>query len=330
MNIRFVLSLSIVLLFSACGGSSNDPAPTPAPAPGGGTGLTIDTTNAKPAIRVAYGATVQSVDTGGLVDDSGIASTPDGGFSKTTNGNGAPGVITRFMQKDPLPASTEDCIPGGTITLNFDVNLVAFVAGALSVGDTINVDYADCDQGLGEVINGRMEFTVADFTGDLVLGLYRLEMDVLLIDLAVTTATDTVTSNGDSTVTVDTAGNPMVLLSISGNSLATVSATSTETVSNFLTSQTVDTSVIPEPYTLESSATVNSSQLSGAISFDTTVTFQGMGGAYPFAGELLVTGDGSAVKLIALSDTTVRIETDPDGDGVFELLEETTWDDIAL
>lgn len=329
MNIRFVLSLSTVLFFSACGGSSYDPAPAP-PAGGGGTGLTIDSTNAKPAIRVAYGATAQSVETGGLVDDSGIAASPDGGFSKPTVSNGAAGVITRFMQKDPLGPFVEACIPSGTLTLNLDVNPVTFVAGGLSVGDTINIDYADCDQGLGEVINGRMEFTVADFTGDLALGLYRLEMDVLLIDLAVTTATDIITSNGDSTVTVDTTGNPMVLLSISGNSLASVSTASTETITNFLTSQTVNTSVIPEPYTLESSGTVNSSALSGVISFETTVTFQGMGGGYPFAGQLLVTGNGSAVKLIALTDTTVRIETDPDGDGVFVLLEETTWDDIAL
>jgi len=327
MNIRFVLSLAIVLLFSACGGSNSDPRLPPG---SGGTGLTIDTTNAKPAIRVAYGATAQSVETGGLVDDSGIASTPDGGFSKPTAGNGAAGVITRFMQKDPFGPFIEACIPGGTMTLNLDVNPVTFVAGGLSVGDKINVDYADCDQGFGDVIDGRMEFTVAGFTGDLALGLYRLEMDVLLIELAVTTAADTITSNGDSRVTVDTTGNPMVLLSISGNSLESVSTTSTETVTSFLTSQTVDTSVIPEPYTLDSSGTVNSSQLSGVISFETMVTFQGMGGAYPFAGQLLVTGNGSAVRLIALSDTTVRIETDPDGDGIFELLEETTWDDIAL
>jgi len=303
------LSLSIALLLSACSGSSDSPAPVP-PA-GGGATLSIDATNAKPALRIAYGATAQSVDTGGLVDESGIASTPDGGFSK-------PGPFI------------EDCIPSGTTTINLDVDPVSFLAGSLSIGDQIFVDYADCDNGLGEVLNGSMEFTVAGFTGDLALGLYRLEMDVLLFDFAVTTATDTMTSNGDSTVVVDTTGNPMVLLSISGNSLAAVSAASTETVTSFLTTQTVDTSVIPEPYTLDSSGTVNSSQLAGVIDFATLTTFQGMGAAYPYAGILLVTGEGSAVKLIALSDSTVRIETDPDGDGVFVLLEETTWDDIAL
>jgi len=328
MSIRYVLSLSIALLLSACSGSSNDT--TPAPPAGGGTGLSIDSNNAKPAIRIAYGATAQSVDTGGLVDDSGIASTPDGGFAKPTVSNGASGIVARFMQKDPVGPFIEDCVPSGTTTINLDVDPVSFLAGSLSIGDQIFVDYADCDNGLGEILNGRMEFTVADYSGDLALGLYRLAMDVLLIDLAVTTATDTVTSNGDSTDIIDTTGNPMVLLSISGISLGTVSAASTETVTNFLTTQTLDTSVIPEPYTLDSSGTVNSSQLTGVIDFETLTTFQGMGAAYPYAGVLLVTSNGSAVKLIALSDSTVRIETDHDGDGIFVLLQETTWDDIAL
>jgi hypothetical protein len=328
MSIRFVLSLSIALLLSACSGSSYDTPP--APPTGGGTSLSIDSSNAKPAIRIAYGATAQSVDTGGLVDESGVASTPDGGFSKATASDTASGILVRFMQKDPFGPFIEDCISRGTMTMNLDVNPLTFVVGELSIGDKIFVDYADCDNGLGETLNGSMEFTVADFSGDLALGLYRLEMDVLLIELAVTTATDTVTSDGDATVVVDTTGNPMVLLSISGNSLVAVSAASTETVTSFLTTQTVDTSVIPEPYTLDSSGTVNSSQLAGVIDFETLTTFQGMGAAYPYAGVLLVTGNGSAVKLIALSDSTVRIETDPEGDGIFVLLEETTWDDIAL
>ncbi len=55
-----------------------------------------------------------------------------------------------------------------------------------------------------------------------------------------------------------------------------------------------------------------------------------MGAAYPFAGELLVSGENSAVKLVALADTTVRVETYSDGDGVFESSEEINWDDIAL
>ena len=168
MNIRIVLSLSIALLLSACGGSNNDSAPIPPP--GVGTSLNIDATNAKPAIRVAYGATTQTVDTGGLVDDSGLAATPDGGFSKISAANRAPGILDRIMQKDPLPPSTEFCVPSGSITINLDVNLLAFATGMLSTGDKIDVDYADCDQGLGEVVNGRMEFTVVNFTGDLGIG----------------------------------------------------------------------------------------------------------------------------------------------------------------
>ena len=107
--------------------------------------------------------------------------------------------------------------------------------------------------------------------------------------------------------------------------------TTTETVTNFSTSQTVDTSVQPEPYTLSASGTVNSTALSGSVTYTTTVTFQGAGGGYPFAGEMLLTGaNGATIRLIALDETNVRIETDTDGDGVVDDTEDTTWDDIAI
>ena len=51
--------------------------------------------------------------------------------------------------------------------------------------------------------------------------------------------------------------------------------TVTSTMFNFDTSQTVDTSVIPEPYTLAASGTVDHSDLTGTISYTTPVTFQG-------------------------------------------------------
>ena len=122
-----------------------------------------------------------------------------------------------------------------------------------------------------------------------------------------------------------------VVMSVSGSALTTVTAAGTEVLTNFSTAQTVDTSVFPEPYTLTSSGNVDSSRLAGSISYSTPVTFQGAGGAYPFAGELLVAGANNAtIRLIALDATTVRIETDADGDGIVDTTEETTWDDIAL
>lgn len=317
------LLISLALFLAACGGGGGGGAPAQPPI--NASDLVITTANAKPAVRVAYGATMESVDTGGLVGDSGLATTPGGGLQKP----GAPASFTSklngFMQKDPLGPVTFDCGVAGTQTLSGEV---ASVLG-LSVGDQINVDAMNCDDGFDEVINGRMEMTVTMFSGDLE-GLYILEIRVVLIDFSVTTPTDMITSNGDATVMINTTGNPVISMSIGGTSLATVSSAVSMIMTNFDTAQTVDTSTFPEPYTLSSSGTVDSSDLSGLISFTTSVTFQGAGAGYPFAGQLVITGaDGATITLTALDETTVRIETDTNNDGTPESTEVTTWEDIA-
>ncbi|MDH3441290.1 MAG: hypothetical protein OEM63_11095, partial [Gammaproteobacteria bacterium] len=160
----FLVTLSSVLFLSACGGSSYSPPPppvSPPPPPGGATGLVITTANAKPAARVAYGSTLQSVETGGLVGSSGIAGSPGGGFQKPGAQGASPGALSGILQKIPLGPDTYDCGVGGTQTISGDLASLF----TLTVGDQINVDAVDCDDGLGEVINGRMEMTVATFSG---------------------------------------------------------------------------------------------------------------------------------------------------------------------
>ena len=155
-------------------------------------------------------------------------------------------------------------------------------------------------------------------------------MLVRLVDFEVVTALESALSNGDSTVTVDLTGNPLAITSIAGNSLSVQTNSQTETTSNFSTVQTVDTSVTPEPYTLTSSGSINSTELGGAVTYSTPVSLQGMGSDNPFAGEFLVTGaDGASIRLIALDSVNVRIEIDTDGDGIVDATEDTTWADIA-
>jgi len=328
MIFRLALALLIGFLVSACSsGSNSTPVSPPVSPPVVPVGLVIDAANAKPAVRVAYGASLQSADTGDLIGGTGLASTGSGGFSKINPQMTLSATLTRAMQQVPLPPIVNTCASGmGTFTLTGDLAM----PGTLTAGDVLNIDFADCDEGLGEVLNGRIEMTVVTFTGDLILGTYLMVMDVLLIDHIVATAADTITSNGDSRVTLDTTGLPIITMSITGLSLTGVSVTLTETISDFSTAQTVDSSTIPEPYTLDAAGTVDSSILSGFIDYDTPVVFQGAGTGYPFAGELLVTGDsGATVRLIALDDMNVRIETDTNGDGVVDATEDTTWDDIA-
>jgi hypothetical protein len=261
------------------------------------------------------------------VDGGGLASSPGGGLRKPGVAASLPGILDTAVHSAPLGPFTEPCGEGSqTISGEIANPLVG-----LSIGDRINVDATDCDNGLGEVINGRMEMTIALVSGDIATEFYLLEIDVRLIDFQVTTATDDVISNGDSRVSIDTLGSPMLVLGISGSSLTNESLSQgIQQLTGFDTSQSVNTGTFPEPYTLSSSGRVNSSQLTGFIDYDTTVTFQGAGEAYPFAGELLITGaDGGTIRLIALDETNVRIETDLEGDNIVDMTEDTTWDDVA-
>lgn len=326
MKLQQILALLAACALTACGGSNGGSAGPTAPPPPNGTPLVISDANAKPAARVAYDATTESMGAGEAVGGSAIAMSPGDNFNKLSVNRAASSAITRFMQKDPFGPFISDCLGGGTETVSGEMA----VLGTLTAGDTIDVDYVNCTNEFGETLNGRMEMTIVIFSGDILFGPFLLDTNVLLIDFEATTAEGSILSNGDARVSLDTTGAPVVLMSISGNSLTAVTQQSTEVLTNYATSQTVDTTP-PEAYTLNSSGTVDSSQLSGFISYSTPVTFQGQGSAYPFAGELLITGSGNAtIRLIALDDTNVRIETDSNGDGVVDTSEDTTWDDIAL
>lgn len=309
------------------GAAGQPPGSTPDP-------LGLNAVNARQAASVAFGSTLKSIGTGQLIGGSAIASSPSNEFQKPQLQRSMSGLLARAAPKlpggpatAPIGPFTEPCLVDGMLDISGDLA----TGLPYSVGDTINVDATDCDDGFGEVVNGRMEITVTAYSGDILFGpTYLIEMSVLLIDYEVATAADTIVTNGDATVLFDTTGDPLITMSISGSSLNTTSLGSSETISNFLTSQTVDISISPEPYTLAASGTVASSLLAGSISYTTTVTFQGAGANDPFAGEMLVTGaNGGAVKLIALDEINVRIMTDADGDGTFESTEDTTWADIT-
>ena len=216
------------------------------PPPPVGSGLTIDSSNAKPAARVAYSASQDSRGSGDAVGGSTIAMSPNNGVSKPFLGQQASGAIQRYMQKDPVGPIVSPCF-GGVGTETTTGNLADPLT--LTAGDTLNVDYVDCANEFGETLNGRMEMTISVFSGDLIFtGLFLLTADVRLLDFEVTTAADSIVSNGDASVSIDTLGTPTILLSINGDSLTTVSLTSAEVITAYMSSQSIHT--LTEMYTL--------------------------------------------------------------------------------
>ena len=104
------------------------------------------------------------------------------------------------------------------------------------------------------------------------------------------TATDFISSTGDASIALDTMAIPFISASVSGSSMMTSSNTSTETLTNYATEQSVDAGITPAPYTLTSRGTVDSSQL---------------------------------------DNVNVRVELDSDGDGVVDVTVDTTWDALT-
>lgn len=312
-----LLTVCATLVLSSCGGGSSftdESINTDA-----GAGLT--SANALTAASVAYSAASGSADLANVGGSIGVSAGAPGSAAPSSPSNQLSGFLFNILQQIPFGPDIFPCAVSGSMTISGDIADPL----TLTAGDTFTVEATACDYGIGEIIDGLISMTVTDFTGDLFLGTYLLGMDATLDGLQVTTASDVVSSTGDTSITLDTTAAPFVAASVSGTSMMTSSNASSETLSNYSTEQTVDAGLVPAPYTLAARGTVDSSQLTAVVSFTTPVQFEGNDVDYPHTGELLISGSSSTVRLVALDNVNVRIELDNDGDGTVDETIDTTW-----
>ena len=201
------------------------------------------------------------------------------------------------------------------------------VTFTLSPGDFFAVVFDMCNDGLGTVTDGRLDYVIDAFNGDLFSGLYDLTMTLTLGNFQVATGADVLTSSGDVTVSLNIVNALAVSASISGSSFTVDANASSETQTNFSSVQTLDASVSPSPFSMTSSGTLDSTQLSGAVNYSTPTPLQGFDSEYPSSGQFLVTGENSSTLLTAEGDT-VLVEIDADGDGIYEEMINTTWAEL--
>lgn len=311
-----LLALGMTLVLSSCGGSSFTGASQNV-----GTGLGLTSANALVAAGASFNAAFASADLADVGSNIGVTFSAPNSSASTTAKRQISGFLVNVLNQVPFGPDVSPCAISGTMTISGDIADPL----TLTAGDTFNVEATACDDGIGEVVDGLIGLVVIDFTGDLLTGSYLLAMDATLDGFQVTTPNDVVSSTGDVSIALDTTASPFVSASVSGTSMMTSNNASTETLSNYATQQTVDAGRTPAPYTLTSRGTVDSSQLSGKVSYTTPMQFEGDDVDYPHTGELLITGDGSTVHLIALDNINVRIELDSDGDGIVDVTVDTTW-----
>jgi len=313
-----LLALATTLLVSSCGDGSYVDGPG---STNTGGGLSLTSANAQSAAVVVMNAAFGSADLASVGGSIGLSGNVPGSSAKAAYRESQSGFLVNVLQKIPFGPDEFPCDVSGSMTISGDIADPL----TLTAGDTFSVDANACNDGFGEVLDGLMTMTVTEFSGDLFLQMYLLGMNATLDALQVTTADDVISSTGDTAVSLDTRVAQFVSATVSGSSMATSSNAGTETLTDYQTSQTVDAGAALAPYTLTSFGTIDSSLLSDIVSYTTPVQFEGFGVDFPDTGELLISGNNSSVRLIALDNVNVRIELDNDGNGSVDETIETTW-----
>ena len=313
-------TLFIALVLTGCTTGDGGTAPPAPPVPT--LGLALTSANAIEVGKLSWEAANQSASMADFADAPGLVASTPGSVNKLQSTVMVTGSSDSAVQGLPFGPVDIDCQTG---FVRISGEIADPFTPTLTAEDFFNSDFRDCIEDSGETIRGMVQMTIDSFTGELALGIFDMMATLILTDLQVQTAEDTFVTNGAVTVMLDTTLFPVVSASVTGAALTTDSNGSSETLFDFDTMQTIDPGLQLDPYTLESSGTLESTALTGAFSYTTLTPFQGFGVAFPTSGVFLIEGENSSVRLTALPDGVVLIEIDNDGvTGVDETIE-TTW-----
>jgi hypothetical protein len=326
-----IVSILMSGLLSACGGGGgggggDDAAPPPA------SGVSITTANAE-------AVSIEVINTVDLLEGASSGSTLITGVSITANSDGFSYRDFVLTQLDKftvvkqqqlssgvvgvvIPAITEPCSGGGTVTISGDVadpTLDTFTAG-----DTLSAAFDNCSEA-GILASGSLDLIINTIS----VTFDDIDISVIMTGFSVTDAGITFSSDGDMrlALTEDTSGN--FGATFSGNSLTVSEGGQTDTLSSY--NYVLTGNDLSGDYSIDISGTINSTILGGSVTFVTVQPFAGndfIGTGDPTEGVLLMTSDfdGSQARLTAQPDgINVMIEVDADGDGVYEGTVMTTW-----
>ncbi|MEO0998050.1 MAG: hypothetical protein AAFX58_11075, partial [Pseudomonadota bacterium] len=190
---------------------------------------------------------------------------PDGSILGTNPQTAKP-ALAHALKAVPVGPETAPCTGGGTVTLSGDLaNLTT-----LTAGDTLTFDFDACVQE-GDTVDGTVSLTIDAFEGDLAGGLYNLETSTTYSSLTVQSGDDSASIDGDVSVDIDTRNAPTILSVVSGQSLTLDVNTRSLTLTGFSTTTTLDESMAPVGYTVDSSGSVASTEFDGTVSYESVI-----------------------------------------------------------
>jgi len=296
-----------------CGGSSGDGGN--GNQLGGGADLvTIDSQSAPVIAAAVADAVVSSQDMSVI----GGFAVPTAGVGLASLGKDAPQMLAAAYGPETVP-----CDAGGSLTLSGTVA----VPDSVTVGDTVSFEFTDCDDGNGVVVDGRAAFEIVAFSGDVAMGMLTLTVSMTLESLQYIEDGVGGSMDGDLSFTIDTT-NMESFVAVSSTLITLAHGSVSTTLKNYIMTMTADPTL--GTVTLDSSATVNRSDLSGEFSYVTSTSLVFSGGAGPESGQIEVTGAGGGTMTISiLGAEQIELEIDADGNGTIDEVIVTTWAELT-
>ena len=295
---RLFGSALLVIALSGCGGGGGGAPPGPAP-----TG-TINTGRALDIAGRAVDMALQSGSFGGITDFVGLTAVPTGAAGSLGGGRLMKPGSRQYWAGVPVGPEVRLCEEDGTETVSGDI------ASPLTVTDGDFLDYVwnECDDGLGQVINGLIRMTFTEFEGDLLAGRILLRVSLTVTDFQVTEGLDVRLTNGGLSLTIDSRNQPETIIETLGNSLVVASNNSTDTLTNFSSLIVENTSMFPSNFTTDVTGTLLSTLFEGSVNYNMPIPFEATGDNYPYAGEMLISGSGGAtIRIMALDLSLIHI-----------------------
>ena len=261
----------------------------------------------------------------GFVAAAGDPSLSKAAVAAATKAGPAQAGGLRTIMAAAFDLTDAPCEVDGTVSISAQLS----EQDSLQPGDFIEFSFDQCDNGDGEVVDGRVSWTIDTFSGDPDTGLFKLGARLAFDNLVAASEGETGRVTGAIDMLMDTETYPLISASHSGERLAMSDGVHTVIFEDWITAVTADESSQPAAYTWDASGSVDVPEHGGKVTYNVLETFTGFGDAEPDAGVLYVEGqDGGNITLTVLSQGQVQLDIDYDGDGVIDDSKLVTYEDL--
>lgn len=323
------MSISILLVMTVgCGGGGGSSPPPPPPPPTNT--LPITSANAQDiteSVLEAVSSVVELIAVANVVGLPGIP--PLSARQSLLQSSRSPfGKLDRVDVGLQAPVTGTVPCDSGQVTITWND---ADSDMQVSTGDTFDIVFEDCFFMDEEVtLNGAASMTDITVTGDPVneMAPWSFVATFGFDNLEGTDATDTAVIDGALTLDLSTDDNLVLDLSVVITSLTVVQSGETETLSDFVLTESFD--VNGPTLTIDSEGTFTSTELDGSVTFETLESFIVINDDNPSEGQLLIADPSSSVLLTVIDNMSVQLEIDEDLDGTVDDTIVVTWDELDI